>query len=671
MLGSIAATHERPLEERVRPRLFNARNGVSMSAASHSSRTSPIAEGSRSRLPRGAAPAMDAAVWAISVAAVACLDVDDGRGGGGLAAGSTLVLAVGLHRVTRVILPADRSRLIAIDAIPRLLLADALISAVLMTAPLLLGDRLMPVRTVAAASALALMLHLMTRWVLLRMIGSRPRPGARRPRRVIVLGAGYGGIQAIGLMLEENGSVFQPVAVLDDDPATHDRSIRGVKVMGPWSALNRTARRTRADAVLLTWPASPRSIDYAVRRADALGMEVRVMPSPTEVTSRMPSRRPGASIARSTRVFRPLELTDLLEQRTIDVDVDAIAAHLTGERVLVTGAGGAIGSRLCHEIARYEPERLVMVDRDETALHHVQLSLDGEPMLDSPDLILGDLRSPGFIDALFEEIRPTIVFHAAGLSRPALAERFPDEAFLTNVVATRDLLLAASAYKIRCFINMSTDEAADPMSVLGCSKRVAERLTSALGRRLDERHRFVSVRFGDVLDPDGPMLQALASQLNQGLPMTIADPRVRHFAISTDQACRLVMQAAVMGRSGDALVLDMGEPHDLEEIARRFALVHGCPDAHVVCTRIRPGERTTERLLDAEEIRARTRHPLISRVAVPPVPMSALGAIDVLCESAHQDLHGAMTSHWMESTARSGVAETAPALMPRGMPSAA
>lgn len=395
------------------------------------------------------------------------------------------------------------------------------------------------------------------------------------------------------------------------------------------------------------------------------------MPSPTEVTSRMPSRRPGASIARSTRVFRPLELTDLLEQRTIDVDVDAIAAHLTGERVLVTGAGGAIGSRLCHEIARYEPERLVMVDRDETALHHVQLSLDGEPMLDSPDLILGDLRSPGFIDALFEEIRPTIVFHAAGLSRPALAERFPDEAFLTNVVATRDLLLAASAYKIRCFINMSTDEAADPMSVLGCSKRVAERLTSALGRRLDERHRFVSVRFGDVLDPDGPMLQALASQLNQGLPMTIADPRVRHFAISTDQACRLVMQAAVMGRSGDALVLDMGEPHDLEEIARRFALVHGCPDAHVVCTRIRPGERMTERLLDAEEIRARTRHPLISRVAVPPVPMSALGAIDVLCESAHQDLHGAMTSRWMESTARSGVAETAPALTPRGMPSAA
>ena len=121
MLGSIAATHERPLEERVRPRLFNARNGVSMSAASHSSRTSPITEGSRARLPRGAAPAMDAAVWAISVAAVACLDVDDGRGGGGLAAGSTLVLAVGLHRVTRVILPADRSRLIAIDAIPRLL----------------------------------------------------------------------------------------------------------------------------------------------------------------------------------------------------------------------------------------------------------------------------------------------------------------------------------------------------------------------------------------------------------------------------------------------------------------------------------------------------------------------------------------------------------------------
>lgn len=386
------------------------------------------------------------------------------------------------------------------------------------------------------------------------------------------------------------------------------------------------------------------------------------MPSSAEVAGTVPARRPGVSPFRGTRVFRPLEMTDLLGQRAIETDAEAIAAYLTGERVLVTGAGGSLGSWLCREIARYEPERLTMVDRDESALLRAQLSVDGEPAPDSPDLVLGDLRAPGFVDTLFEEARPTIVFHAAGLSRLAPADRFPSEAFLTNVVATRDLLLAASAHGVSRFINISTDRAARPEDVLDCSERIAERLTSALGEHPGGDRRFVSVRFGAVLDPHSPLLRALASQVERGLPATIMDPRMRRFFTSAEQACQLVLQAGAMGLSGKALVLDMGRPHNIEQVARRFADLQGYPEARVTCPRTVP-EGVPEHVAGAAC--EQTLHPLISQTAVPPAPMSVLGAIDDLCEHVYRDLPDAVVRRWLVLTA------AAPGHAPRSMPSAA
>ena len=619
------------------------------------------------RLPRGAAAALDAAVWAVGVVAVVRLGVGGGREADGLAAGTAAITAAALHTIIDAV--AGRPRFATIDEIPGLLLTDALVAAALMAAPPVHEGRLIPVESIVVAGALALVLHLAARWAFRRLVEQRHRPGTRRARRTIVLGAGFSGAQAIRVMREDDDSAFQPVAVLDDDPATHHRSVRDVRVAGPWSALGRVARTTRADAVVLASAAGPESVDGAVRRARALGLEVRVMPSPAEVASTVPARRPDAPPVRGIRVLRPLEMTDLLERRAIETDAEAIAAYLTGERVLVTGAGGSIGSQLCREIARYEPERLTMVDRDESALHRVQMSLDGEPALDSPDLVLGDLRTPGLIDALFEEVRPTVVFHAAGLNQLALAERFPTEAFLTNVVATRDLLLAAAAHDVSRFINISTDKAARPVGVLDCSERICERLTSALGRRLGGERRFISVRFGAVLESHGPVLQTLASQMERGLPTTITDPRMRRFFTSVDQACQLVLQAGALGLSGKALVLDMGRPHDIEEIARRFAGLRGYPETRVACPRIGP-ERGPEPV--AGETGERTPHPLISQTTVPPVSMSALGAIDDLCEHAHRDLHGAVVGRWLELAARAdGVTASAPARSPRTMPSAA
>ena len=618
------------------------------------------ARGSCRRLPRGAAAALDAAMWAIGAAAGARLGVDGGPEDGGPAT-AAVVLAAGLYAVVRAMAFTGRPRFATIDEIPRLLLADVLVTAALVSAPPVLVGAPVPVESAVVAGALALVLHLTARWVF-RRLAERGRPGRRRPRRTVVLGAGFAGAQAIRLMREDPGSAFQPVAVLDDDPATHHRSVRDVRVAGPWKALGRVARTTRAEAVLLASAADPERVDGAVRRARALGLEVRVMPSSAEVAGTVPARRPGVSPVRGTQVFRPLEMTDLLGQRAIETDAEAIAAYLTGERVLVTGAGGSLGSRLCREIARYEPERLTMVDRDESALLRVQLSVDGEPAPDSPDLVLGDLRAPGFVDTLFEEARPTIVFHAAGLSRLAPADRFPSEAFLTNVVATRDLLLAASAYGVSRFINISTDGAARPEDVLDCSERIAERLTSALGEHLGGDRRFISVRFGAVLDPHSPLLRALASQVERGLPATIMDPRMRRFFTSAEQACQLVLQAGAMGLNGKALVLDMGRPHNIEQVARRFADLRGYPEARVTCPRTVP-ERVPEHVAGAAC--EQTLHPLISQTAVPPAPMSVLGAIDDLCEHVYRDLPDAVVRRWLVLTA------TAPGHAPRSMPSAA
>lgn len=622
------------------------------------------ARGSCRRLPRGAAAALDAAMWAIGAAAGARLGVDGGHGGGGPAAAAVvlaMVLAAGLYAIVRAMAFTGRPRFATIDEIPRLLLADVLVTAALVSAPPVLVGAPVPVESAVVAGALALVLHLTARWVFRRLAERGLRPGRRRARRTVVLGAGFAGSQAIRLMREDPGSAFQPVAVLDDDPATHHRSVRDVRVAGPWKALGRVARTTRAEAVLLASAADPESVDGAVRRARALGLEVRVMPSSAEVAGTVPARRPGVSPFRGTRVFRPLEMTDLLGQRAIETDAEAIAAYLTGERVLVTGAGGSLGSWLCREIARYEPERLTMVDRDESALLRAP-SVDGEPAPDSPDLVLGDLRAPGFVDTLFEEARPTIVFHAAGLSRLAPADRFPSEAFLTNVVATRDLLLAASAHGVSRFINISTDRAARPEDVLDCSERIAERLTSALGEHPGGDRRFVSVRFGAVLDPHSPLLRALASQVERGLPATIMDPRMRRFFTSAEQACQLVLQAGAMGLSGKALVLDMGRPHNIEQVARRFADLQGYPEARVTCPRTVP-EGVPEHVAGAAC--EQTLHPLISQTAVPPAPMSVLGAIDDLCEHVYRDLPDAVVRRWLVLTA------AAPGHAPRSMPSAA
>ena len=315
--------------------------------------------------------------------------------------------------------------------------------------------------------------------------------------------------------------------------------------------------------------------------------------------------------------MRTVDVQDLIGRRPVDTDVRSIASYVTGKRVMVTGAGGSIGSELCKQLHRFTPAALILVDRDESALHATELEIYGRALLDGPTTVLVDIRDDAALDAVFDQHRPEVVFHAAALKHLTLLERFPAEAVKSNVMGTLRVLDAAYRYGAAHFVNISTDKAANPTSVLGRSKRLAEQLTSYYSTRR-EGTRYLSVRFGNVLGSRGSVVHTFYSQLESGGPLTVTDPDVSRFFMTIPEACQLVIQAGAIGSPGEALVLDMGEPVKIVDVARRMVAMSG-KDVDIVFTGLREGEKLREELLGDGESGERPLHPLISHVQVPPL----------------------------------------------------
>jgi FlaA1/EpsC-like NDP-sugar epimerase len=317
---------------------------------------------------------------------------------------------------------------------------------------------------------------------------------------------------------------------------------------------------------------------------------------------------------------------DLLGRRPIDTDEGGIGQMLFGRRVLITGAGGSIGSELARQVHRYEPAYLGLLDRDESALHTVQMSIHGKAMLDSDDIILADIRDPQRLQAVMEHVRPDVVFHAAALKHMPLLERTPDEAFKTNILGTRNVLEAAHEAGVKVFINISTDKAADPENVLGYSKKVTERLTA--GMSAPAGGRYLSVRFGNVLGSRGSVLTAFRAQIASGGPVTVTDPEVTRFFMTIPEACHLVLQAATIGDDSETLILDMGTPVRIDDVARHMIEQSG-RDIKVVYTGLRPGEKLHEVLIGDDENGERPKHPLVTHVRVKPLDAEEALQLDV------------------------------------------
>jgi FlaA1/EpsC-like NDP-sugar epimerase len=476
--------------------------------------------------------------------------------------------------------------------------------------------RLVPRSAIIASGLFALALAAGIRYTVRLARDQRLRPSPEHGARVVVIGAGEGATQLVRAMLRSPSSPYIPVALLDDDPGKRSLRIMGVPVAGTRHRLPEVVRRYCADAVLIAIPSAGADlVRELTERAESLNVEVKVVPPVVELFGRTVS----------VEDIRPVGHADLLGRREIGIDLAAVAGYLQGRRVLVTGAGGSIGSELCRQVARFHPARLVMLDRDESGLHAVQLSLDGRGLLDDRNLVVADIRDSERLDEVFAEHQPQVVFHAAALKHLTLLEMHPSEALKTNVIGTYQILQTALRHHVDRLVNISTDKAADPCSVLGYSKRITERLTAAADAVADGT--FSSVRFGNVLGSRGSVLTAFAAQVEAGGPITVTDPEVSRYFMTVQEAVRLVVQAGALQSDGEVLVLDMGEPVRIADVAKRLA---NAADQHIqiVYTGLRPGEKLCEVLLGPGEPDHRPNHPLISQAPVPPLDGSVLSMLD-------------------------------------------
>lgn len=309
------------------------------------------------------------------------------------------------------------------------------------------------------------------------------------------------------------------------------------------------------------------------------------------------------------------DLVRLLDRDPITTSVDA--SYITGRTVLVTGAGGSIGAELCRQVARLDPAELVMLGHGESTLLATNATIGN-----AGTLALADLRDRDRLHEVFAVYRPHVVFHAAALKHQPVLEREPAEAVKTNVWGTANVLDAAAANGAKVLVNISTDKACDPSCVLGASKRLAERMTAWYAPR-----RYCSVRFGNVIGSRGSVLGVFARQLADGGPLTITSPEVDRYFMTAQEAAQLVLAAGAIGRPSEALVLDMGKPVRIADLAQRMAAFMGV-DPPVVYTGLRPGEKLHENLIDATEHPTRPHHPLVDHVTVPPLNPTTTADID-------------------------------------------
>ncbi len=461
-----------------------------------------------------------------------------------------------------------------------------------------------PVAITCGAIAFAIMLG--TRFMH-RNLRERMTAAPEGATPVILFGAGDAGEQIARATRRDPRSNYESVAFLDDAPNRQNLRLEGVPVRGTRYDIEKISSQTGARTLIVTIAsANARLINDLSQRCAAADVHMLVLPPVSQLVSG------GVGLGD----VREVDEADLLGRAVVQTDTAAIADLVHGRRILITGAGGSIGSELARKIHPFGPAELLMLDRDESALHAVQLSIHGRPNLWSDELILADIRDTARLDEVFAEYRPEVVFHAAALKHLPLLEKAPHEAIKSNIGGTQNVLAAAEKHGVDAFINISTDKAANPTSVLGFTKRITERVTAEADAR--NPGRYLSVRFGNVLGSRGSMLSVFSAQIANGGPLTVTHPEITRYFMTIPEAVLLVLQASVVGRGGEVLILDMGEPIRIADVAQRLIRHSGRP-IEIVYTGLSDGEKLHEDLLSIGEDGTRPFHPKITHVPVVPL----------------------------------------------------
>ncbi len=441
------------------------------------------------------------------------------------------------------------------------------------------------------------------------------RGSKRLGLRVAVIGSRDAGAAAIREMLRSPGAGLVPVAVFDDDERSHGLSLMGVPVVGAIDEIPKAASRYTIQQVLLAIPSpSPELVERALRASELAGVSMKMLPGVKDMLN-----EPNHLAA--LRQAREPQIEDLLGRTPVPTDLESVRRSIEGRRVLVTGAGGSIGSEICRQVASLGPAQLILLDHDETHLHDTAASIAGPS-----EQALVDIFDREAVFETFEQYCPEVVYHAAAHKHVPVLEQHPLEAAKTNVLGTMNVVDAAGSVGTRRFVQISTDKAVHPSSVMGASKRLAEQTVLA---HAPAGAAYCTVRFGNVLGSRGSVIPTFSRQIAQGGPVTVTDPRMTRFFMSVEEAVQLVLQASVLSHGGEIFMLEMGVPVKIIDLAERMIRLSGCQvgiDIPIEITGMRPGEKLNEVLSTPDEEILGTSHPYINRLVPTRAPASVFAA---------------------------------------------
>lgn len=432
---------------------------------------------------------------------------------------------------------------------------------------------------------------------------------AENRKRALIIGAGNAGEQIVRDMLRQKETSYIPVAFVDDDRRKIGTYIHGIKVLGNRREIPKIVDEREVELAVIALPsAEPKKIRSIVRYINKAGVkEIKIIPGTEEILKK-------GNISLSD--IKEISLEDLLGREEVKIDYTSVRDYLHGKRILVTGAGGSIGSEIAKQVCEFQPESLALLDIDETRLFDIERKLketySKRIIINS---LITDIRDKKKIDFVFSQYIPQIVFHAAAYKHVPMLEFHPDEAVKVNIWGTKILTAASLKYKVEKFVLISTDKAVNPLNVMGATKRVAELIACELNSR--DGTKFISVRFGNVLGSRGSVIPIFEEQIEKGGPVRITHEDMERYFMTTTEAVLLVLQAGALDESGEIYVLDMGEPVRIVDLAEELIRLHGLiphKDIPIIYTGIRPGEKISEELLSSEDGVLPTRYKKIFKV---------------------------------------------------------
>lgn len=423
-------------------------------------------------------------------------------------------------------------------------------------------------------------------------------------KRALIIGAGSAGTMVARQLLNNGGTELLPVAFIDDDLRKQQLDILGVPVVGGVAHIEHAVQRYQIENIIIAIPSLSR------RQLSRIFEECAKTTAKTQILPMLEDLMTGKV---SVNQFRDVQVEDLLGREPVELDMQSISEKITNKVVMVTGAGGSIGSEICRQIAMFHPERLILLGHGENSIYSIEMELRDTYGDDAIEIIteIADIQDEAKMMALMSHHRPHVVYHAAAHKHVPLMERNPDEAVKNNIIGTMNVANAASKYGVHAFVMVSTDKAVNPTSVMGATKRLAEMMIQFLNET--SATKFVTVRFGNVLGSRGSVIPRFKAQIERGGPITVTHPDMVRYFMTIPEASRLVIQAGALAKGGEIFVLDMGDPVKIVSLARNLIRMsgHAVEDIGIEFTGIRPGEKLFEELLKENEIHEQQVYPKI------------------------------------------------------------